>query len=278
MESIEPGNRRVVQIAENVEMAFRWCPPGEVLMGASVAQVKTLVVLTQGFWMSEVPVTQGQWEAVMRTKLSDFAAMVSREAQEHFAATRLSLLTRLEDRDAIIRYLGSLFGEGPNYPIYYISWEDAKAFCEAVLRSTGLDVRLPTEAQWEYACRAGSTYLFFFGESESLLERYAWYSGNSRGSTHPVGELMPNAWGVRDMNGNVWEWCEDWCGSLPGGSVDDWVQSQPDSEDWSRIIRGGSFESEPDECEASFREIGYTSFERLHNLGFRVMAPFLPDN
>ena len=99
---------------------------------------------------------------------------------------------------------------GDDYPVVNVSWEDAQAFVKKLSKDTGETYRLPTEAEWEYACRAGSTTKFFFGDDTTKLVDYGWCKRNSDGKLHPVGQRKPNAWGLYDMVGNTWEWCEDW--------------------------------------------------------------------
>jgi len=91
-----------------------------------------------------------------------------------------------------------------------VSWHDSVAYCEWISKKTGQNYRLPTEAEWEYACRKDTTTKWSFGDDEKELEKYAWYDKNSEKKTHPVGELKSNPWGLYDMHGNVYEWCEDW--------------------------------------------------------------------
>jgi formylglycine-generating enzyme required for sulfatase activity len=126
--------------------------------------------------------------------------------------------------------------------------------------------RLPTEAEWEYACRAGSKSAYSFGESSKSLGDYAWFGGNSNGQTHPVGEKKANAWGLYDMHGNVWEWCSDWYGDYPKGAVSDPVGIREGS---YRVLRGGCWSNEAANCRSANR-VRITPDDRNDYLGFRL--------
>ena len=134
---------------------------------------------------------------------------------------------------------------GKDRPVEMVSWNDALAAC----RKVGLE--LPSEAQWEYACRAGSTADFYFGDDEHLLDEYGWHWGNSDEQTHPVGQKRPNAFGLYDMHGNVWEWCQDtWHDSYTGVPSDGlaWVDDGS-----NRVFRGGSWFSIAWNCRSTIR-------------------------
>jgi len=216
------------------------------------------VKISQPFYLGKYEVTQVQWQAVMGNNPSRF--------------------------------------QGPTNPVEMVSWDDIQPFLVKLNAVAGtlrvpsagegkvprsprtpspkwpfgalpMMFALPTEAQWEYACRAGTTTAFCFGDNAALLNDYGWWGANAGGKTHPVGQRKPNAWGLFDMHGNVWEWCADWYGAdyyaqsppvdplgPPGGSY--------------RVIRGGSWYHPPRYCRATFRinDPGYPGDRR----GFRV--------
>ena len=116
-----------------------------------------------------------------------------------------------EQYQAVIGTNPSHFQGNPQNPVERVSYNDAVAFCQKLSQLTGRNYRLPTEPEWEYACRAGTTTKYYFGDDANQLEDYAWYSANSQDTTHPVGQKLPNTWGLYDMIGNVWEWCQDSC-------------------------------------------------------------------
>ncbi|MEQ1905808.1 MAG: formylglycine-generating enzyme family protein [Pirellulaceae bacterium] len=162
-------------------------------------------------------------------------------------------------------------GDSSNHPVEGVSWADAVEFCKRFSelpeeKKAGRVYRLPTETEWEYACRAGSKTAFCFDESAKSLDDYAWYSDNSGLQTHPIGEKKPNAWGLYDMHGNVWEWCSDWYGQDPKGAVTDPVGPGEGS---YRVYRRGCWDSSAANCRSSLRDRFYPSV-RDGGFGFRL--------
>jgi formylglycine-generating enzyme required for sulfatase activity len=219
-------------ITNSLGMKFSWIPPATFLMGSDQHDSEKpvhRVTLTKGFYMGVYPVTQAQWLAVTRSNPS--------------------------------------ICHGGNRPVDAVSWDDCQAFCECLAQLMGKPIRLPTEAEWEYACRAGTTTDYYSGNGEAALKKVGWYKGNSDHQTQPVGQLAPNAWGLYDMHGNVWEWCADWYGRYPQGHVLDYVGSIQSE---YRVKRGGGHFDGPVECRAACRG-GFKPYLYGPWLGCRVV-------
>ena len=160
--------------------------------------------------------------------------------------------------------------KGPQNPVEQMSWDDATAFCAVLSKKTGRAVRLPSEAQWEYACRAGTKTRFSFGGDDKDLDAHGWYKANSGGKTHPVAQKKPNAWGLYDMHGNVWEWCCDGYDEKFYANVKN-VDPENTIEREGRIFRGGAVDNIPQDCRAAHRFSRSSDF-RGSNVGFRVVV------
>jgi len=159
-------------------------------------------------------------------------------------------------------------------PVENVSRTDALAFCRKLAGRTGMNIRLPTEAEWEYACRAGRRTPFGFGSNESRLAVYAWYAANSGGKHHPVGSKLPNAWGLYDMHGNVVEWCSDWYGMdyyRKGPDVDPQGPPRDSANLGQGVLRGGSYCDSAFLCRSAWRGT-LAPTGRDGNIGFRVVA------
>ena len=223
----------------SLEMEFVWIPPGTFLMGSPETEEGRFsreslheVTLSKGFFMQTTEVTQSQWIAVMGNNPSYFKAC------------------------------------GVDCPVEGASWNDVQEFIGRLNEnSDGEYYRLPTEAEWEYSCRAGTSFRFNTGDSESDLDRAGWYGENSGGKTHPVGLKEPNAWGLYDMHGNVWEWCRDWYGNYPEYAVSDPTGPANGA---ARVIRGGAWYRPAEYCRTAYR-YWYVPDYRYHYLGFRLV-------
>ncbi len=153
-------------------------------------------------------------------------------------------------------------------PVVNVSWEDAGAFCKWLGKKDGREYRLPTESEWEYACRAGAKTAYFFGDEADALSEYAWHEGNSKRMTHAVGTKRPNDWGLYDMHGNVYQWCSDWYGTYPAGPVTD---PQGPKRGLDRIIRGGCWDVGPRCCRSASR-CADDRLMKSYGIGFRIAA------
>ncbi len=213
-----------VESTNSIGMKMVLIPPGEFTMGSPESETlrqrdetQHTVALSKAFSIGVCEVTQEQYAQVVGSNPSEF--------------------------------------KGANNPVNMVSWEDAVAFCEKLSalpaeQAAGRVYRLPTEAEWEYACRAGTTTAFSFGDDEQDLGKYAWFEDNGGQTTHAVGEKLPNGWGLNDMHGNVFEWCSDRGGDYPKGAVTDPVGPSIGS---NRVIRGGCRNCVAAYCRSAFR-------------------------
>ncbi len=160
------------------------------------------------------------------------------------------------------------------HPVVNMSWKDAVQFCKWLSKKENKTYELPTEAEWEYSCRAGTTTAYYFGDDPKDLDSYAWYQGNSEHHSHPVGGKKPNPWGLYDMSGNVWEWCADGFNVYEYGYIKD-----PKYEDaggrllrgGGRVLRGGSWYDDPSGCRSATRYNEGRGSIRYDFHGFRVV-------
>jgi formylglycine-generating enzyme required for sulfatase activity len=233
----QAGEENTIDIIPGISMTFCFCPDGEFFIKtpkteadrhSNESQIK--ITITKGYWMTKTEVTNSQWMAVM-----------------------------------------GYLHKGDNFPVEEVSWDDTQDFLLKLNTLIGSDdggkMVLPTESQWEYACRAGEAGPF----SGGTIDEVAWYSGNSGSNTHPVGTKKPNAWGIHDMHGNVWEWCQDWYDDELRGGTDTQVAGYGSS----RVNRGGCWYSNARECRADYRssvDPGYS----IKGNGFRVARISVP--
>ena len=239
--------KRFYRAVPDIRSGMVFIPPGSFRMGSPSNEVgrltnegpQTVVTLTKGFYMATHKVTQTDYQWVVGTYPSVFTGDFSR-------------------------------------PVETVDWHDATNYCAQLTRREraarvilpNCAYRLPTEAEWEYACRAWTTTRFSYGDDPGYtnLANYAWYVANSAHITHPVGEKLPNPWGLYDMHGGLWEWCQDWYGPYPGGRV---VDPQGPATGEYRVYRGGSWGCIPEKCRSAIREAnpeGETGY-----VGFRVV-------
>ncbi|MDR3182653.1 MAG: formylglycine-generating enzyme family protein [Planctomycetaceae bacterium] len=219
---------------KNVKWRFHYCPAGAFTMGSPLSEAGRgndeqlhPVTLSQGFWMGETEVTQAQWESIMGNNPSNF--------------------------------------KGEKLPVEKVSWDACQEFVKKLnalgAAPKGYKFSLPTEAQWEYACRSGTT-----GAYAGDLDKVAWYNSNSGNTTHKVGTKQANAWGLYDMHGNVWEWCNDWYRYYPTGSVTDPIGASSGSD---RVYRGGSWFDFASHCRSAIR-LSSAPVHPSYRLGVRV--------
>lgn len=206
-------------------------------------RIKFPVTISRDFWIGKYEVTQGEFASVLGRNPSHFTG-------------------------------------DPNRPVEKITFQDASNYCATLTqqeRQAGrlpadYEYRLPSEAEWEYACRAGSTNHFSFGDDPGIADQYAWTAENSDATTHPVGLKRPNAWGLHDMHGNVWEWCSDWFEPYPAAPLTDPV-GPPSSK--YKVFKGGGWNQDLPYARASSRFMMSPS-NGIHFVGVRVLLGSLP--
>ena len=235
-EATRTGDSRVIELGDGVRLELVWIAPGSFLMGSPDSEEgrgrgeeQRRVTLSKGFWIGKYEVTQQQWQQIMGGNPSRF--------------------------------------KGSNNPVETVSWIDCHRFVEQ-LNSRGIagEFRLPTEAEWEYACRAGTTTVFHYGNrldaTMANINGERPYGCKEKGAyrrtTLPVGSFAPNAWGLYDMHGNVWEWCQDHYG-----------EDAPD-EGPRRVLRGGSWYGGARNCRSAYRSWDEPT-DRYGNNGFRLV-------
>jgi formylglycine-generating enzyme required for sulfatase activity len=163
--------------------------------------------------------------------------------------------------------------QGDDYPVGQLSWDDAVEYCKWLSQKERKKYRLPTEAEWEWACRAGSDAKYHFGDDAKSLGDHAWYADNSEGRSHPVGAKKPNAWGLFDMHGNISEYCLDWSGTYPTGKV---IDPRGPQEGDFRVVRSYAFFDSADGLAANVRA-AYSQDRSLLHFGMRVLCEENPE-
>jgi formylglycine-generating enzyme required for sulfatase activity len=259
---LKPGALKTFDLDGGVSMDFVWCPPGSFMMGSSSveqdAAIKSLpadlkpetlkstvnaignegpkhrVTFKKGFWMARTEVTQAQWKQVMGTNPSTF------------------------------------IDSGDSAPVETVSWNDCQIFIgklnQLFKAQTKGKAGLPTESEWEYACRGGSKSTYSFGDDALKLGDYAWFAGNSSMKTHPVAMKQPNAWGLYDMHGNVWEWCSSFFEKYPDREVTDPRGSLIGD---TCVGRGGGWDDFADDLRSAYRSFGRPADFKASPLGVR---------
>ena len=255
------GQHFYESLGDDVRLDMVLIPAGSFLMGSAEGEESSYEdeypqheVTVPEFFLGRTPVTQAQWRVV----------------------------AGYDQVDRELKLAPSRF-EGGDRPVERVSWDDAQEFCKRLSNHTNRVYRLPSEAEWEYACRAGTTTPFYFGRYISTeLANYNGSefgespAGERKGETTNVWDYPPNPWGLHDMSGNVWEWCEDdWHGSYEGAPVNGsaWFDDKSTSQkkELRKLLRGGSWVGDPRDCRSAYRD--YNSREdRYGNIGFRVVC------
>jgi len=231
-----------IDLGNDLKMEFVLIPAGSFEMGSNEKDYEKpphKVTFARPFYLGKYEVTQAQWDAVM-------GQTGGKRLDHHF--------------------------KNPKHPVDTASWLACQTFLKKLKeKAPGREFRLPSEAEWEYACRAGSTTRFSFGNEEKDLDDHAWHGGNAKLSTHPVGQKKPNAWGLHDMHGNVWEWCQDvWHDNYDGAPSDGSAWTEGDQS--FRVLRGGSWAQFGPDLRSSHRILIQSGYG-IKFFGLRVAMP-----
>ena len=246
-----PQDQSPKEVINSNGMKLVLIPKGTFMMGSPESEegheedeVRHEVTISQDYYLGVYEVTQAQYEKVMGGNPSYYQG------------------AKVDNQNAEL-------------PVDSVSWDEAVEFCKKLSelpeeKKAGRVYRLPTEAEWEYACRATSETVYSFDDERGLLPEYGWFDRNGSDRTHTVGLLEPNRWGLYDMHGNVWEWCSDWYGEYPAGAV---IDPSGPKESGGRVNRGGSWNNTAESCRSANRFRDGPS-DRYRLLGFRVaMSP-----
>lgn len=313
----QEGSAFTINDPYGLNLTMRWCPAGTFTMGSPTMEEgrydnerQHQVSLTKGFWLGETEVTQGQWKKLMDGEtVVDLARKGLQDDTEYMIAGKKQTLREFWGMSRDGNPMNRCGDLKDNVPVYHVSWNEATEFCRRLtqrerakgLIPDGYEYRLPTEAEWEYACRAGTTAALPNGRDIRILgannapalDDISWYAGNSsegfdgrgldtsgwpekqypggRACARDVKGKQANRWGLYDMIGNVWEWCNDWYGDYPYGSVTDPTGSSAGGA--CRVDRGGGWGSGARRCRSASR-VGGEPGCRGGDLGFRVaLAP-----
>jgi formylglycine-generating enzyme required for sulfatase activity len=282
----------------SIGMRFVLIPPGEFAMGSTDQEIvrdlesrkkqvgdswsgklvpsegpRHPVKISKPFYLATFDVTQGEYQEVMGMNPSSFSAAGPHDLRFTPPLSPDEMKTRASDAKKVAGK------DTHRHPVEMISWADATEFCRRLSalpkeRAAQRAYRLPTEAEWEYACRAGSTTQWYCGNDEASLKAHTWFWDNAGGTTHPVGQKKPNAWDLYDMHGSVWQWCADWFDA-------NYYRHAPLSDPTGplrgtiRVLRGGVWNFSASDCRSAFRFHNEPT-ARFDSYGFRVLFVLPP--
>jgi formylglycine-generating enzyme required for sulfatase activity len=287
----QPAKEMTLDLGNGVNMKLVLIPAGKFLMGSpesekyrDVHEVQHEVTISKSFYVGLTHVTVDQFAAFVKD--SGYKTDAEKEGWSFGCEIKDGKLNARKANGCSWR--NPSFDQRGDHPVIQVSWNDAQAFCDWLSKKSGKNVRLPTEAQWEYACRAGTTTAYPWGDDpddgqgwancadQSLKNKvpnapadwmfFAWDDGFA--FTSPVGSFKPNAFGLYDMIGNVWQWCGDRYGDYEQGPATDPTGADTGS---LRVLRGGSWSNAPASCRSAFRFMTNPAF-RLDRIGFRVVV------